>query len=77
VVWENPDVLKLPNSALFRSGQNWSVFVAEAGLARQRSIEVGHRGALDAEITRGIQPGEQVVLHPSNDLKDGVRIASR
>jgi len=38
---------------------------------------VGHRNALEAEIIRGLSPGEAVILHPANDLKDGVTVTSR
>ena len=77
VIWENSDVLKVPASALFRVGEAWNVFVLEGGLARSRSVEVGHRNALEAEIRSGLQEGEQVVLHPSNDIKDGVAVKPR
>ena len=48
VIWEDPDVLKVPASALFRVGEDWNVFVVEGGLARSRRVEVDHRNALDA-----------------------------
>ena len=77
VIWENPDVLIAPASALFRDGDRWSVFVVQAGRARRKSVEVGHRNALETEIIRGLNPGEEVILHPANDLKDGVAVAAR
>jgi HlyD family secretion protein len=77
VIWENPDVLIAPGSALFRDGDRWSVFVVEAGRAHRRSVEVGHRNALETEIIRGLNPGEEVILHPANDLKEGVAVAGR
>ena len=77
VIWESADVLKVPASALFRVGQDWNVFVIEGGLARSRRVEVDHRNVLDAEIKSGLQEGEQVVLHPSNDIKDGVSLKPR
>lgn len=77
VIWEGADVLKVPASALFRIEENWNVFVVEDGLARLRPVEAGHRNALDAEIISGLQEGEEVVLHPSNDVTDGVSIQLR
>ncbi|MBZ5677805.1 MAG: efflux RND transporter periplasmic adaptor subunit [Acidobacteriia bacterium] len=77
VIWENPDVMIAPASALFRDGDRWSVFVIEGGRAHRRPVEVGHRNALEAEIIRGLSPGEAVILHPANDLKDGVPVTSR
>jgi HlyD family secretion protein len=77
VTWEAPDVLKIPGSATFRQGDNWSVFVVEDGRARLRVIQVGHRNQVEAEILAGIGPSEIVVLHPSNQLRDGVRVRMR
>ena len=34
VVWEAPDVLRVPGSALFRRADQWHVFVVERGRAR-------------------------------------------
>jgi HlyD family secretion protein len=77
VIWENPEVLKIPASALFRSGSKWSVFVVEEGHARIRSVEIGHRNAFEAEIIQGVAEGEPVILHPTNDLKDGAAVVAR
>ena len=77
VIWENADVLIAPGSALFRDGERWGVFAIEAGRAHRRPVEVAHRNALEAEIVRGLNPGEEVILHPANDLKDGTAVAAR
>jgi HlyD family secretion protein len=77
VIWENSDVLKVPASALFRAGESWCVFVIEDGMARARPVEVGHRNALEAEIMSGLQENEAVVLHPSNDINEGVVVQPR
>ncbi len=74
VIWEGEGVLKIPANALFRQGDGWSVFVAEKGRARRRAVDVGHRGGFEVEITSGIVEGESVILHPSNQLEEGVRI---
>jgi HlyD family secretion protein len=74
VVWEAPDVVRVPGSALFRRGDGWAVFVADGGRARIRDVDVGHRGAFEAEIRAGLEPGERVVLHPSDRVSDGARV---
>jgi HlyD family secretion protein len=78
VLWSGADVLKVPVSALFRRGENWNVFVVDGGRARRREVEIGHRGALEVEIVKGLNAGEHVVRHPSNDVEEGrrVRVAS-
>jgi len=77
VIWENPDVLKVPASALFRIGQQWSVFAIEGGRARLVAVEAGHRNTSEAEITKGIDNGAQVIVHPANELKNDSRVVPR
>ena len=74
VIWESPSVLKVPASALFRVGASWAVFTVEAGRARQRQVQAGHRNAFEAEILDGLRQGEVVILHPSNELTRGTRV---
>ncbi len=74
VVWEGPDVLQVPASALFRHAGAWNVFVVDGGRVRRREVTVGQLGGFAAEIREGVSPGETVVLYPSDRLGDGVRI---
>lgn len=74
VLWEADDVIQVPASALFRHGAAWAVFVVESGRARLREVEVGHLAAFDAEIVRGLEVGETVILHPSDRVHEGVRV---
>ncbi len=67
----------MPLTALFRDDQRWAVFVNDDGRAALREVIVGHRNGMVAEITRGLSNGDRVVLHPSNRVIDGVRIAGR
>jgi HlyD family secretion protein len=75
VVFRAEDVLRAPASALFRRGDGWYVFAARDGRAALRPLEVGQRGLDAVEIRAGLAPGDAVVLHPSDRLADGVRIA--
>jgi HlyD family secretion protein len=77
VTWRGADVITVPLAALFRVGDRWAVFVVEDGRARQRVIELGHRGAEAAEVIGGLEVGEIVVLHPSERISEGARIAPR
>jgi len=77
VVWESPDVLRVPTSALFRRGDRWAVFVVDGGRARSRELEIGQRSALEAEVRSGLTAGERVVRYPPNELADGVRVRVR
>lgn len=77
VIWSNDAVLKVPVSALFRQGESWCVFVVAHGRAGRRTVTVGHRSQAEVEIETGLAKGETVVLHPSNQLDDGMRVSDR
>lgn len=74
VVWESAGVLRVPGGALFRLGERWAAFAVAGGVSRRRVVEVGHRGDRDVEVLSGLAEGEQVVLHPSEKLEDGVAV---
>jgi HlyD family secretion protein len=77
VVYRVEDAVRVPLGALVRADGGWSVFVIEEGIARQRPVKVARRGALDAMIESGVQPGETVVVYPSDALRDGARVTLR
>lgn len=77
LAWEAPRVLLAPTSAVFQEGSRWVAYVVEAGRARRREIAVGHRGAAQVEIVRGLRAGDRVIVFPSDEVKDGVRVTSR
>ena len=77
VIWENADVVKIPVSALFRIGDEWAVFVVKGERARIRRVVIGQQNRLEAQVLAGLEPSEQTVLHPSDKLADGSKVAPR
>ncbi len=77
VTWESAGVLKIPGSATFRERDSWSAFVVENGRARRQAVQIGHRNQNETEVLGGILAGEQVILHPSNQLREGVRVRTQ
>lgn len=77
VMWEASDVLQVPASALFRHGDGWAVFALQDGRARLRQVEIGHRNGVAAELQRGAQAGDRVIVHPADQVMDGVRVVPR
>lgn len=73
-VWETPDAVRVPVGALFRSGEEWAVYVAEAGRARLQAVKIGERSSKAAEVITGLSPGENVIVYPSDRVRDGVRV---
>jgi HlyD family secretion protein len=77
VVWQRDDVLKVPTSSLFRDGEDWAVFVVEAGKAALRRVEIGERNGLAAEVREGVAEGDRVIVHPGDAISDGVEVEER
>ena len=76
VVAERDDALTVPTSALFRRQGEWSVFTVEAGRARRRPVQIGERNQSVAELLGGLDDGASVILHPSDQVEDGVRVVA-
>ncbi len=77
VTWENPDVLKIPAGTLFRRGSHWAVYAVIIFRSVLKEIETGATNGIETEILSGLNPGDQVILHPSDRVQPGVRIIKR
>lgn len=75
--WRADDVIQLPLSALFRQNDGWAVFIAEDGVARLATVTVGAKNEEHAQILDGVDPGDLVITHPSDQIADGVAIMDR
>jgi HlyD family secretion protein len=76
-IWEAEDVVRVPTSALFRVGDQWAVYVVQNGRARRVTLELGQRTATDAEVRKGLNAAQLVVLHPPDTLTDNARVVVR
>lgn len=77
VIWQSDNVLKVPSSALFRCGGGWCVFTIEQERARRRSVEIGQRNPLEAQVLGGLLEGQTVIRYPGNQVHEGVRVRVR
>jgi HlyD family secretion protein len=77
VTWLAEDVVRVPTSALFRTGERWEVFVVDNGRARRRDVVIGRRGEAGAEVVGGLASGERVIVFPSDRIEDGGRVRVR
>jgi HlyD family secretion protein len=77
VIWEGKDRVKVPLSALFRCQSDWCVFIQHDRKAQRQKIYLGQRDRLMAEVTEGLNPGDVVILHPTDQVRDGVLIQSK
>ncbi|MBK7973639.1 MAG: HlyD family efflux transporter periplasmic adaptor subunit [Deltaproteobacteria bacterium] len=77
VLWESGDALTVPTSALYRSKEDWAVFVVEGGRAHPRAVRVGHRNDVQAEAVDGLHEGDTVIVHPGDRITEGVSVVTR
>ncbi len=85
VIWSGTDVLVIPLSALFRCdpGNNrevsntWCTFVVENKQAQKRQVTVSQRSNFEAAIADGLQEGETVILHPTEQIQSGTKVKIR
>ena len=77
IVSSRPDVLKVPVSSLVRHGEAWAVYVVENNRAVRRTVEVGERNSLEAEIVKGLSAGDRIIVYPSDAITDGIKVTSR
>lgn len=68
------DVAKVPAGALFRHSRAWHAYRIVDGRAQLQRVTVGKTNGLESEITEGLSPGDVVVLHPTDNVKNGVRL---
>lgn len=73
-VWHEDDVVKVPTAALFRSGKDWAVFCVEGDHAKVCPVVLGERSRREAQVLEGLDPGQRVIVHPSDAVHDGTLI---
>jgi HlyD family secretion protein len=76
-VFSRDDAIIVPAGALFRRGENWNIFVVNAGRVEAREITLLRRSGRLAAVAAGLSPGERVIVYPSDRIAAGVRVESR
>lgn len=74
VTLRREDATVVPVAALFRQDGAWSAFVVTGGRAQRRATTLGGRTPNEALIEKGLSPGDEVIVYPSDLLADGDRI---
>ncbi|MEC7521630.1 MAG: efflux RND transporter periplasmic adaptor subunit [Myxococcota bacterium] len=77
VIWEEADVLRVPANAVFRHAGGWAVYAIEGGVARLTPVETGRRNGLEVQILGGVEEGDRLVAHPSDQVTDGTPVEAR
>jgi len=74
-VFTQDDIEIIPAGALFRRGDNWSVYVVDDGRAQSRPIDLVRRSGRYAAVKNGLAQGEEVIVYPSDQISSGVRVS--
>ena len=77
LVLQTDQVLTIPSSALFTDRGKRAVFMIRHGRAVLQPVVVGANNGLDAEIVEGLDNNARVIIHPSDEITNGVAVASR
>lgn len=67
----DPAAKWIPREAIVREASGAVVFVLEDGIVHRRSIELGAEQGSRVAVTKGLEPGELVVLAGQGALRDG------
>ncbi len=72
---QKPAALVVPRSALFRGADGgWQSFVVRSGRARLQPVEVGLMNDQQAEVVKGLNQADVVVLAPESSLEEGDKV---
>ncbi len=74
---EMPSVVLAPVGALVRDGGHWAAYRVEGGRARLRAVQIGTIGDRDVEVLSGLAVDDKVVVYPSDQVVDGLKVAAR
>jgi HlyD family secretion protein len=75
---EKPNATVVPRSALFRgSGSQWQLYAVEDGRAKIQDVTIGLMNDQEAEVLKGLQPGQTVIIAPETSLIDGTKVSSK
>ena len=77
VVWQTGDTIRVPLGALFRNGNAWQTFVVKEDRAVRTNVTVGRSNDSNAQVLGGLRAGDQVIVHPSDQITDGTRVSVR
>ncbi len=77
ILWHRDKVLQVPTAALLRNDDQWAVYRIEDGRARLRRVKLGERSDLAAQVLGGLEPGDRVIEHPADSIRDGTLVAPR
>jgi multidrug efflux system membrane fusion protein len=71
-------VLLIPTAAVQRNANNTYAFIVNAdSTVSIRNVELGTTNGDETEITKGLVPGDEVVLSGVDKLSEGTKVAAQ
>ncbi len=67
-------VVSIPDAAVIFNGDGLQVAIVENGRAKMRNVTIEHDLGTVAELSDGLQGGEEVIVSPPADLVDGEKV---
>ncbi len=77
VVAEAEDAIRVPLGALVRDAQGWAIYRLEGSRVELVRVVVGIQDSTHRVVEKGLVEGDRVVLFPSAEIADGVRVRTR
>lgn len=74
VVSRETNVLSVPLGALFKSGNQWAVYVLQNGRAQLREVQITKKNDRFAVVAAGLSEGDLVILFPGDKIQEGSRV---
>lgn len=72
IIYENESVISVPNDSLEKTEQGYQLYVVgKENKAEARPVEVSYIALTHSVISKGIQPGEQIITQRPQGLKAG------
>lgn len=75
VVERIEDAVQVPEGALFRFEDRWALFRLEGDRARRVAVQTGVAAERTRQILAGVEPGDRVLVYPSDLVEDGTKVA--
>ncbi|WP_244241566.1 efflux RND transporter periplasmic adaptor subunit [Leptospira jelokensis] len=74
ILFEKPNSILIPSSALFRQDEKWAVYTVEKKRAKLRFVNVEHQSEGMSLVSEGLQEGESIILYPGDGITNGTKV---
>lgn len=71
VVSREANVLSVPLGALFKSDNQWAVYILQDGRAKLRTVDITKKNDRFALVVSGLSEGDSVILFPGDRIHEG------